>query len=86
MITDILSIPLILPNMSHCGTFRFVINLVPDVENILNDDELFADTVVTSKESVEHERRRECLNCTISKGKMYLLGNKNNERLKGNHQ
>lgn len=43
-----------------------------DVENILNDDESFGDTVDTSKEGIEQHRRRECLKGAISKGKAYL--------------
>ena len=47
-----------------------------DVENILNDDEFFRDTVDTLKEGIEQHRKRECLKSVISKGKAYLLGSK----------
>ena len=47
-----------------------------DVENILNDDEFFRDTVDTPKEGIEQHRKRECLKCVIRKGKVYLLGRK----------
>ena len=47
-----------------------------DVENILNDDESFGDTVDTQKEGTGQHRKRECLKSVISKGKAYLLGSK----------
>ena len=40
-----------------------------DVENTLNDDEFFADTVDTPKEAAEQHRKRQCLKGAISKGK-----------------
>ena len=40
-----------------------------DVENTLNDDEFFADTVDTPKEVAEQYRKRQCLKGAISKGK-----------------
>ena len=83
MIADVLSLVLILSNMSYCGAFQYAVNLMSDIENILNNDELFGDTAVTSKESDEQERRWGYLNCAISKGKMYLLSNKNNGPMKG---
>ena len=43
-----------------------------DVENKLNDDESFGDTVDTPKEGIEQHRKRECLKGAISKGKAYL--------------
>ena len=45
-----------------------------DVENILNDDEFFADTVDTLKEGVDQHRKREFLKRAVSKGK--VLGGK----------
>ena len=47
-----------------------------DVENILNDDESFGDTVDTQKEGIGQHRKRERLKSVISKGKAYLLGSK----------
>ena len=47
-----------------------------DVENILNDDDFFGDSVDTPKEGIEQHRKRECLKSVISKGKAYLLGSK----------
>ena len=41
-----------------------------DVENILNDEEFFGDTVNTPKEGVEQHKKRECLKSAISKGKV----------------
>ena len=45
-----------------------------DVESILNDDEVFADTVDTPKESIDQHEKRQCLKGALSKGK--LLGGK----------
>ena len=47
-----------------------------DVENILNDDEFFGDTVDTPKEGVEQHRKQECLKSAIESGKVFLLGRK----------
>ena len=47
-----------------------------DVENILNDDDFFGDTVDTPKEGFEQHWKRECLMNIISNGKTYLLGSK----------
>ena len=47
-----------------------------DVENILNDNQIFGDAIDTSKEGIEQHRKRECLKSGISKGKAYLLGRK----------
>ena len=52
--------------------FQHVIKVMVDVENILNDDESFGDTVDTPKEGIEQHRKRECLKGAISKGKAYL--------------
>ena len=35
--------------------------MMADVENILNDEELFGNAVDTPKEGVEQHRKRECL-------------------------
>ena len=51
---------------------QHVIKVMVDVENILNDDESFGDTVDTPKEGIEQHRKRECLKGAISKGKAYL--------------
>ena len=56
--------------------FRHLIKAIADVENILNDDDFFGDTVDTPKEGTEQHRKRECLKSVISKGKAYLLGSK----------
>ena len=42
--------------------FRHLIKAMADVENILNDDDLFGDAVETPKECIEQHRKRECLN------------------------
>ena len=41
--------------------FRHLIKMMADVENILNDEELFGNAVDTPKEGVEQHRKRECL-------------------------
>lgn len=56
--------------------FWNVINIVLDAENILYNDELFADTVDTAKQNVEQHRKTKCLNGAMSKGKGYLLDGK----------
>ena len=45
-----------------------------DVENVLNDDDIFADTVDTQKEGVEQQRKGKCFKDVTYKGK--LLGGK----------
>ena len=47
-----------------------------DVQNILNDDDFFGDTVDTPKEGIGQHRKRECLKSVIGRGKPYLLGRK----------
>ena len=47
-----------------------------DVENTLNDDDFFGDTVDTPKEGIEQHRKRECLKSVTGKSKAYLLGSK----------
>ena len=44
------------------------------VRGVLNNDELFGDTVDTLKEGTEKHRKREHLKSVINKGKAYLLG------------
>ena len=75
MITEVLLIlPLYL--IFIWWRFRPVINIMADVENMLNDDDFFGYSVDTPKEGIEQHRKRECLKCVISKGKVYLLGRK----------
>ena len=77
MITEVLLIlPLYLILFLIWWRFRHLIKIMADVENILNDDEFFRDTVDTLKEGIEQHRKRECLKSVISKGKAYLLGSK----------
>ena len=57
--------------LSYCNHFKnkvmvIVIKMMWNVENITNNDEFFADTIHTPKESVEHHRKRECLKRAIS--------------------
>ena len=47
-----------------------------NVENILNDDDFFGDTVDTPKEGTEQHKKQECLKSVTSKGKAYLLASK----------
>ena len=48
--------------------------MMTDAGSILLDNEFFADTVDTPKESVEQYRKQECLKSALSKGK--ILGGK----------
>ena len=50
--------------------------VMTDVENILNDDDFFGDTVDTPREDIEQHRKRECWKSVIGRGKAYLLGSK----------
>ena len=47
-----------------------------DVENKLNDDEFFGDTVDTQKKGVEQDTKRECLESVIGRGKVCFLERK----------
>ena len=71
MITEVLfMLPLHLTLFLIWLRFRHVIKIMSDVENILNDEEFFGDTVNTPKEGVEQHKKRECLKSAISKGKV----------------
>ena len=75
MITEvllILTLNLILFLIWH--RFRYIIKIMPDVGDILNDNEFFGDVVDTPKEDIEQHKKRECLNGAIDKGKGHLLG------------
>ena len=77
MITEVLLIlPLYLILFLIWWQFRHLINIMADIENILNDDDFFADIAGTPKEGIEQDRKRECLKSVRSKGKAYLLGKK----------
>ena len=77
MITEVsLILPLYLILFLIWWRFQHVIKTMADFENILNDDDFFADTVDTLKEGTEQHRKRECLKSFISKGKAYLLESK----------
>ena len=45
-----------------------------DVQNILNDDDFFGDTVDTTKEDIKQHTKRQCLKGALSNGK--VLGGK----------
>ena len=47
-----------------------------DVENILNDEPFFEDTVDTPKEGMKQHRKREYLKSVIGSGKAHLVGHK----------
>ena len=49
-----------------------------DVENVLNDDDIFADTVDTQKEGVEQQRKGKCFKDVTYKEKL-LSGKKSKE-------
>ena len=54
----------------------YLIKIMADVENILNDDEFFTDNVDTPEESIEQHKNQECLKGVIGSGKAYLLWRK----------
>ena len=56
--------------------FPPVIKVMANVENILNDDNVFGDIVDTPKEGIEQHKKRECLKSVIDRGKAHLLGSK----------
>ena len=60
---------------------RPVIKAMASVENILCDDEFFADIVDTPKEGIEQHKKRECLKSVIDKGNGHLLGKWTHERV-----
>ena len=60
---------------------QHVIKVTADDKNVLSDDDFFADTVDTRKESVEHHRKGECLKDVIDKET--LLSGKNQGNMKG---
>ena len=77
MIAEVLLIlPLYLILSLIWWRFRHLIKIMADVENILNNDDFFGDSVDTPKDGIEQHVKRECLKSVISKGKAYLLGRK----------
>ena len=72
----LLILPLYLKLFLIWWQFQHVIKAMADVENILNDDDFFGDTVDTLKEGIGLHRKRECLKSVIGRGKEYLLGGK----------
>ena len=47
---------------------------MPDIGDLLNDNEFFGDVVDTPKEDLEQHKIRKCLKGAIDKGKGHLLG------------
>ena len=75
MITEVLLIlPLYLILLFIWWQFRYVMKIMADVGDILNDDDFFGDVVATPKEGIEQHKKRECLKSVIDKGKAHLLG------------
>ena len=71
MITEVLLIlPLYLILFFIWWQFRYLIKVMPDVENILNDDEFFGDIVDTPKEGIEQHKKWKCLKVAIDKAKL----------------
>ena len=54
-----------------CCKFSYVIKMTSVVENILNDNEVFADAVDIPKQSFEQKRKRKGLEGAISKEKLH---------------
>ena len=77
MITEVLLIlPLYLILFLISLRFRHVIKIMGDVENILNDDDIFGDSVDIPKEGIEQDKKRDCLKSVIGSDKAHLLGRK----------
>ena len=58
MITEVLlTLPLYLALFLIWWRFRHLIKAMTDVENILNDDDFFGDTVNTPNESIDQHRK-----------------------------
>ena len=75
MITEVLLIlPLCLILFLIWLQIKHLIKAMTDVENLLNDDDFFGDTVDTQKECIEQHRKRERLKGAINEGK--VLGSK----------
>ena len=75
MITEVLLIlPLYLILFFIWYRSRYLIKILPDVGDILNDNKFFGDVVDTPKEDNEQQKKRECLKGAIDKGKGHLLG------------
>ena len=54
--------------------------------DVLNNDEFFADTVPTPKKGVEQHRKLEWLKGAIDKGKVYLLSRKKTPKKQWAHE
>ena len=77
MITEVLlALPLYLILFFLWWRIRPVIKAMASVENILNDDDFFGDTVDAPKEGTEQHRKREELKSAIDRGKVHLLRSK----------
>ena len=50
--------------------FRYLIKIITDAGDILNDTDFFGDIVDTTKEATEQHKKREELNSIIDKGKL----------------
>ena len=75
MITEVLLIlPLYLILLFIWWQFRYVMKIMADVGDILNNDDFFGDVFDTPKEGIEQHKKRECLKSVIDKGKAHLLG------------
>ena len=57
--------------------------MIADIESISNKDEFFSNTVDKLKKSVQQQRKQKCLKGAISKGKVFLLSDKNSTHMKG---
>ena len=71
MITEVLLVlPLYLILFIICWRFQYVIKIMADIGDILNDDEFFGNVVDTPKEGTEQHQIREELKSIIDKGKL----------------
>ena len=56
--------------------FQYLVKIMADLGDILNNNKFFGDIIDTPYESTKQHRKRECLKDVISKGKAHLLGHK----------
>ena len=77
MITEVLLIlPLYLILFFIWRQFRDLIKIMPDVGDILNDNDFFGDVVDTPKEGTEKQKKQEELKSVIDNNKAHLFGHK----------
>ena len=64
-----LALPIYVILLAIWWGFCYVVKMMSDAENILDNNECFADTANTPKERIEQHKKRVCLKGAISKEK-----------------